>query len=177
GGVFLSSHIGNWELGAAVISSLGYEIYALALDHDDKKINKFFVRQRKTLGVGVIALTAALKKCTQILRRNKLLGILGDRDFTKSGIMVNFFGKETVLPKGPAFFSLRTGAPIVMAIMVRTKGDRYLFVLEKPLTRLRRGNPRKDMESLMAEYLKLLEKYIRRYPDQWYVFKRVWNTV
>jgi len=175
GVIFLSSHIGNWELGGAIISNLGYEVFVLALDHEDKKVNKVFIRQRNALGVGVIRFNAALKGSIKILRDNKGLGILGDRDFTNNGEKIEFFGREAVLPKGPAFFSLRTGAPIVLTRMVRQKNDKYRLILEEPIKFTRSGDVNKDMKALMGQYAKLLEKYIRRYPDQWFVFRRIWS--
>jgi len=175
GMIVLSSHIGNWELGAAVISSLGHHIYALALNHEDKKATKFFIEQRNACGVDVIALKFVLKKCIKVLRDNKVLAILGDRDFTNNGERIKFFGKDAYLPKGPAFFSLRTGAPIVPAFLIRMKKDQFKFFIEKPIYPKSTGNPKNDIKNLMNDYIKVSERFIKRYPDQWYVFTNIWS--
>lgn len=175
GAILLSSHIGNWELGGVVASLLGYPIYAIALDHKDKRINAFFINQRKILGVCVIPIGPALKKCFKILNENKALAILGDRDFSESGKIIDFFGKETLLPKGPAVFSLRTGSPIIPVFMLRQKGDRFKFVFEKPINHKPKDNKEEDIKNLMSSYIKVIERYIRNYPDQWHVFRSVWN--
>jgi len=175
GVILLSSHLGNWELGAVVISSLGYKIHAIALDHQDKRVNRFFLKQRRASGVKVIQLGSALKQCLRVLKNNELLAILGDRDFTNSGEKINFFKKEAVMPKGPAFFSLKTGAPIVVGVMVRKKNEKFEMIFDKPIYPEHTGNIKKDIPPLMVKYMKVIEKYIKAYPDQWYVFRRVWN--
>lgn len=175
GAILLSSHIGNWELGAAVVSYLGYPTYVIALDHKDKRVNNFFLNQRGERGVQAISIGISLKKCFRILKENKILGILGDRDFSETGIRIKFFGKETLIPKGPAIFSLRTGAPLVPTFMIREKSDNFKLFIEKPINHSPTGNDEKDIEDFVSSYISVIERYIKTYPDQWYVFRSVWN--
>ncbi len=177
GAIMLSSHIGNWELGAAVISLLGYPLYVIALDHADKRVNNFFIKQRGSKGVGVISIGIALKKCFKVLKENELLAILGDRDFSEKGEKIKFFGKETLIPKGPAVFSLRTGAPIIPTFMIRQKFNRFKFVFEKPISYQPTDNEENDVKTLINSYISIIEQYIRKYPDQWYVFRNIWNEI
>lgn len=177
GAIILSSHIGNWELAAAIFSSLGYPLHVIALDHADKRVNNFFIKQRLSKGVGVISIGIALKKCFKVLKENKFLAILGDRDFSEKGERIKFFGKETLIPKGPAVFSLRTGAPIIPTFMLRQKSNRFKFVFEKPISRQPTDNEKNDIETLINSYISVIEQYIRKYPDQWYVFRNIWNAV
>ena len=177
GAILLSSHVGNWELGAAIISCIGYPLNAIALGHSDSKVNEFFVNQRESKGVKVIPIGSNLRKCFTILKKNEGIAILGDRDFTDSGEEVLFFGKKTVLPKGPAYFSLKSGAPIVPTFMLRNKNDRFSLVFGEPIQLKPTGDRDKDVMELMGTYIKVIEKYIRKYPDQWYVFRKVWNSI
>jgi len=175
GAILLSSHIGNWELGAAVLSQIGYPVYVIALDHAEKKVNDFFIKQRNSKGVGVIPIGTALRQCFKVLKENKTLGILGDRDFSEKGERVKFFGRETLMPKGPAIFSLRTGAPIVPTFMLREKKGRFRFVFEKPINYELTSSEEVDKKNIIESYLSVIERYIKKYPDQWYVFRNVWN--
>ncbi|MCK4462693.1 MAG: lysophospholipid acyltransferase family protein [Candidatus Omnitrophica bacterium] len=177
GAIILSSHMGNWELGAAVVSSLGYPLHVIALDHADKRVNDFFIKQRGSKGVGVISIGIALKKCFKVLKNNELLAILGDRDFSEKGERIQFFGKETLIPKGPAVFSLRTGAPIIPTFILRQKSNRFKFIFEKPINYQPTDNEENDVKTLISSYIGVIEQYIRKYPDQWYVFRNIWNEV
>ncbi|MFH1790969.1 MAG: lysophospholipid acyltransferase family protein [Candidatus Omnitrophota bacterium] len=175
GVVVLSSHIGNWEMGAAVLSALGYDTYGIALVHADGKVNRIFNDQRRKGGYGAIATGSTLRKALKVLKENKLLGILGDRDFSTKGVSMPFFGVPAMLPKGPAFFSLKAGAPIVPAFLIRTKADTFRFIIGKPMGGVA-GKPAGDrLKALMAECIEVIEKHIRMNPDQWYVFRRVWD--
>ncbi|NQT21914.1 MAG: lysophospholipid acyltransferase family protein [Candidatus Omnitrophica bacterium] len=181
GAIMLSSHIGNWELAGAVFSlSMGFPhidfpLYAIALDHVDKKVNDFFIKQRASKGVQTIPIGVKLKQCFQVLRKNKALAILGDRDFSEKGEKIEFLGKETLLPKGPAVFFVRTGAPILPVFMLREKSDKFRFVIESPINHALTGNEERDKREIIKSYVSVIERYIKKYPDQWYVFRNVWN--
>lgn len=175
GVVMVTAHHGNWEMGAAMIASLGCPFYAIALDHKDKRINDFFLRQRAFGDVKIIPLGTQIKKCFKVLKKNNLLAIVGDRDFSDTGVKVNFFGHQTILPKGPAIFSLRTGAPIIPTFTIRTKDDNVKLIFEKPLESKNLTNSEADVKNLMREYLSVIERYIRDFPGQWYAFRKVWD--
>ena len=175
GAIMLAAHIGNWEMGAAVIASLGYPFYAIVLDHKDKRINSFFRHQRTVAGVKAISIGAELKTCFKVLARNNLLAIVGDKDFSGHGLRVNFFGRPTILPKGPAFFSLKIGTPIIPTFVLRTREDNFKLVFEKPLESENTGDKKADIKNIMQRYLLVIERYIKNFPDQWYAFRRVWE--
>ena len=113
GVILVGAHIGNWELAAAVVAALGYKLNVVALNHSYKKINDFFIGQRNSKGITVIPVGMAVRRCFDVLRKNEVLGMLGDRDFTNHGFKTIFFGKKAIIPKGPAAFSLKTGAPLI----------------------------------------------------------------
>ena len=174
GGILLSAHLGNWELGGAVVGSAGYSLYAIVLDHKDKRINDLFLNQRSMCGVTVISIGVQLRNCFKILRENNFLAIAGDRDFSNHGTEVDFFRHPTVLPRGPAFFSLRTGAPIVPTFLVRKPDDTFKMYFGEPIEPENTGDSKKDLKNIMKKYIAVIEKHIASYPDQWYAFKKVW---
>lgn len=173
--ILVSLHLGNWEMGGAVLGALGYPINAIALEHGDKKVNDFFIGQRAINGVKVIPLGIQIKQCFKVLKKNEILGIVGDKDYTSNGEYVDFFGKKAFIPKGPAVFSLRTGAPIVVCAFVRKGDDTFKFWFEKPIRPESSGDEARDVRTLMGRYITIMESYIKAYPDQWYAFRRVWE--
>lgn len=174
GVIVLSAHLGNWELGGIVIALMGYPLWVVALTHKYHKVNKFFNRQRESKGVKVIPLGKAVRKCLDVLKQNQLLGLVGDRDFTEKGIVLDFFGKPSIFPEGPAAFCLKTGSPIVPGFMLRNKDDSFTLIIEKAIDFKPTGDSKKDLQALIRDYIALFEGYIRRYPDQWYMFRRFW---
>jgi len=176
GAIILSAHIGNWELGGFTVNALGFPLSAVVLVHQNKKIDDFFTRQRSFGRMGVIPVGSRLKECFLCLRKNGCLAILGDRDFSTAGVMVEFFGKKTVIPTGPAKISMETGCAIVPTFIVREPDDSFRMYFEKPI--FPDSGSRKDPEAVtryIRQYLASIEKCVREYPSQWYMFKEVWN--
>lgn len=174
GVIVLTAHLGNWELGGVVVAQLGYPFWAVALPHKTKKVNDFFDAQRNRKGVKVIATGKAVRSCISELRNNHMVALAGDRDFTEKGILIDFFGLPMHFPEGSATLSLMTGASIVPAFMLRNPDDSFTLKIEKPIEFSPSGDKAKDLEGLIMVYKNIFEDYIRRYPEQWYVFRRFW---
>lgn len=174
GVVVLTAHIGNWELGGVMIALLGYPFWVVALPHKHKKVDDFFNRQRQSKGVNVIPLGKAMRLCLKVLTENKLLALVGDRDFTQKGVVLDFFGKPTLFPVGPAAFVLKTEASLVPGFMVRNPDDSFTLRFERTIDFIPSGNKEQDTLDLIKKYKGIIEDYIRKYPDQWYMFRRFW---
>lgn len=175
GAIALTAHLGNWELGGAVIALLGYPFYAVARPHKNKQVDNFFNFQRATKGLRVIPLGKAVRASLNALKENKIVALVGDRDFTQQGVVMGFFGKPTRLPAGAAAFSLKTGAPIVPGFMVRNKDDTFTLTMERPVEFSPSGDRDRDLAELIKRCKTIIEDYIRRYPEQWYMFRQFWE--
>lgn len=175
GGILLSAHIGNWELGGAAVALSGYPLSAVVLTHQNTMINDFFTAQRLKGRMKPIEIGAALRTCYRVLKKNELLALLGDRDFTKNGIVTEFFGRKALMPKGPAVFAYREGAAILPTFMVRQPDDTYRLTISEPIYADHSLGEDAAIEALIARYLRSIEACIREHPTQWYVFRDLWN--
>jgi len=178
GGIILTCHIGNWEMGGVVMTMLGYDISAVALNHKHKNINDFFIKQREEKGLKVIPIDHIMKRCVSALRRKGLLALVGDRDFTNNGVIMDFFGMPTSIPKGPAMFALKTDSPVIPGFFIRRDAFNYNLIFDRPIDL--KGTPGMDKEEIIKEankkFVASMEKYIRAYPDQWLIFRKFWET-
>ncbi|MFH1478472.1 MAG: lysophospholipid acyltransferase family protein [Candidatus Omnitrophota bacterium] len=179
GVIMLSCHIGNWEMGGVVMGILGHDISAVALTHQDKRINDFFIDQREKKGFKVIPIESATKRCVSVLLKKHLLALLADRDFTNSGMECDFFGVKTSIPKGPALLSLKTNSPIVPVFFIREGKYNYRFIFEEPMEVVNHDGLTQEeiMQEANKKIVSVMEKYIRLYPDQWLVFRRFWEKI
>jgi len=175
GVIILSAHIGNWELGGFALGKLGYPINAVVLTHKEDRINDFFINQRALGNFKSIEMGASLRGCYSALRNNELLALLGDRNFSASGLTMEFFGRPVLLPKGPGALSVRTGAAIVCGYMVRQKDGTYRINFEKPIYPRQGALEDAAAIEVTREYLTSMERCLREYPDQWFVFKYFWG--
>jgi len=178
GGIVLTCHIGNWEMGGVTMAMLGYDISAVALTHKYKKINDFFIKQREEKGLKVIPINAIMKSCVSVLRKNELLALAGDRDFTNNGVVMDFFGMSASIPKGPAMFGLKTGCAIVPGFFVRKDTFNYRLIFDTPI--YLKEIPGVDKEAVIMEgnkkFVSVMEKCIKAYPEQWLVFRKFWEA-
>jgi KDO2-lipid IV(A) lauroyltransferase len=176
GVIILSAHIGNWELGGSVLGMLGYRMNAVVLSHKNESVNDFFIDQRNMGNFRSIEFGANLRGCYRALKNNELLALLGDRNFSNTGVVTEFFGRKALMPIGPAALALRTGAAIVPSYMIRLADDTFKFVFEEPIYAEDKG--RRDdaaLEDVMKKYLPSVENAVRTYPEQWYVFRDFWG--
>ncbi|MDD5005802.1 MAG: lysophospholipid acyltransferase family protein [Candidatus Omnitrophica bacterium] len=171
GVILLAAHLGNWELAGMALSILGYKLMVVALDHKDSEINNFFKRRRQSKGIEVISLGSSIKQCYKGLKDNKVLAILGDRDFSNSGYPLDFFGRKKSIPRGPAVLSLRTGAPILPTIVTRQSLDRCVMECLPPIEISSEMN---ELE-VMKKYTKIIEQEIAEDPSQWLMFREFWK--
>ncbi len=177
GVILVSAHLGNWELGGSVLAKLGYNVSAVALSHRHKKIDDFFTSRRQMFGLQQIPFGGALRRCFKCLSDKNILGLVGDRDYFDNGVQVQFFGKKTLIPKGPAVLSLRFGSPVVPIFIIRNADDTFTIKFYPPIKYEHIGNKNRDIKRLTLSYLKIIEDVIRKYPEQWYVFRRFWEKI
>ena len=173
--ITVTAHLGSWELGAVIITLLGYKLNAVVLTHGSAKVDSLFVRQRENKGVKVIPLGHAASACIRALRRNELVALVGDRNINETGIKVPFFDEEASLPRGPATLSLHTCCSIIPTFLIRTKEDRFCLVLDKPIPDIQAGNKEEKVRRVTEEITKVIEAYIRQYPGQWFMFYSIWD--
>jgi len=174
GAIFLTAHLGNWELGGVVLSLLGYPSVAIALPHKERPVNNLFNAQREARGMTIVPPSQAIRKCLSILRGNKIIAVVADRRFGASGFALDFLGRKVILPKGPAVFSLKTGAPILPIFLVREGEGRFLLEIGDAIVPpdMAHGHmPDETVFEIMRRYIPVIEQKIHQYPEQWLMFR------
>lgn len=172
--IILTGHLGNWELGAVFLRRMGFPMTAVALPHDDPKMDRLFNSQRRRCGLAVIPLgQQSVRAGLRSLRRGELLGLLGDRDFTGNGVMVSLSGQEVRFPRGPAVLSLRSHAPVIPTFCVREGPWKFRLCFEQPLWPQTQLPHEPAIHLLTQAYATRLAHYLKRYPDQWLLFQPI----
>ena len=176
GGIILAGHFGNWELLGAYLIMNGYPGRAVVKRIKFEGYNKLLMRLRENVGVKAIYRDGSIRGLLNALRRNELIGILPDQDVDSiDGVFVDFFGEEAYTPVAPVNIALSTGCAIVPSFMIRENG-RHRLVIEDPIDLEVTGDKRRDLEVNTAKWSKIIESYIRRYPEQWVWMHRRWKT-
>jgi KDO2-lipid IV(A) lauroyltransferase len=171
GAVLVTAHFGNWELGAAVMAAMGYKINAMVLPERLQKLNRMFQRQRESRGVKLIPVgRSAVLNAVHLLKQGELVGLLGDRDFTGKNDRVDFFGRPARIPRGPAWLSFKTNAPILLVFLIRQVDDSFLMRFYPPILPEKEGS----VEALRSRICRIMEQEIGERPYQWFIFDDFW---
>ncbi len=183
GAILISPHLGNWELGGLGLADMGYRINVLTFREPDEKVNELREKVRSERGIRFIYVDRddtsplAIIEAVNALRRNEVLALLGDRDGSSHTAALDFFGLPAAIPLGAAYLGLASGAP-VFPVFVPLEGNRYATIMEEPVYFTGgHASHRQAVCEGTEKILRVFERYIRAYPDQWYNFFDYWRQM
>lgn len=173
-GIFVSAHVGNWEVGAAPAVHMGVPLSVVYAAIKNPLIDRMLKRRRGGLGCKLLSRDDSLPYLMAALREGESLGIVADhRDDT--GMPLPFFGLDKLTTVVPARLALRFDCDLIPARVERLEGARFRVTLHHPI------RPDPDLASqkdqavqMMGEINKLFEQWIRERPEQWLCTKRAW---
>jgi KDO2-lipid IV(A) lauroyltransferase len=175
GVICASAHLGSVAFVGQILPSLGYPTVGVLEPLEPPELYEFFARQRQALGSRLLpAGPAAVRELLAALRRNEVVGLVTDRDISGSGPIIPFLGAPTRFPDGAAALSLRTDAPILIAVAVRRPRGRFEAWIEPLPPVARTGDRRRDVRALTQAMAGRLGYYVANHPEQWTVFQRRW---
>lgn len=176
GVLLVTGHYGNWEVAAAAVAARGVPIAAIVRRQGNRLVDERLQELRRKLGVETIYQSAAPSRVPRVLRANGVVGIVGDQNARRAGILVPFFGRPASTHRGPALFALRLNAPVFSCIARRLPGKdvRYEIAGER-VEVMRTGDLETDVTALTAELAERLEKQVRIAPEQYFWFHKRWK--
>jgi len=176
--ILLTAHYGNWELLAQSIPArMGIPVHVIVKPQANEMIDGKINGWRTMFGNIVVPMESSVRELLKALRENKAVGLVADQAAAKESIVVRFFGRDVPTFEGPAMFSLKTGAPLLLGFAVRQPGGRYLAEFhEVPSSDLAAYTPENVLE-LTKRHVALTETAIRARPEQWMWMHKRWKHV
>jgi lauroyl/myristoyl acyltransferase len=176
GVIFVSIHFGNFELGGARISDeIPLNVIADALEN--QRLMDLLVGNRAHKNITLLSPDGAAKKVLHALRRNEMVGLmmdLGPRAQAFDTVSAEFFGTPTSFPTVAASLARVSGAPIVVSACVRLSDNTFTGIALPPIFVERTRQAAEDVQSATQAIARGLETFVRRWPDQWYIFRPMW---
>jgi len=171
GVIYLTAHVGNWELMGAFLVMAGFRVNVVARRISDSFLNRILVGIRSGRGVSTIYRKgrANTKKMIAAMRRKEILGILIDQDTKVGGVFVDFFSRPAYTPTACAQFSRLKGTVVLPGFIYRRKDLTHRVVVMDPVEKT--GDPVTDT----ARHTRIIEDFIRKHPDQWVWMHRRWK--
>lgn len=175
GVIFVSAHMGSAEVAVAIAVRRGYRVTSVAEELRPKLLWDWVRTCRARMGVTLLPVSRSGISLLRALRKKEMVAFVVDAGVDRGrGIPVKFFGRQTMFPDGPARLARLSGAPLVFGMAVRQPGGRFLASVAKPLYADRKLSADKDARRLTQKIAAAFEGYVRRYPEQWYVFRQMW---
>ena len=129
GVILISAHFGAWEILGHWLGVNNYPLRGVAQRQKNKGANKFFEEKRQLSGIKHIYRKVGMDVLYNILKENKILGLVSDQDAKNKGIFVNFFNTPASTHKGAAIFHLNTSAPMIFGLCIQTGFQEYKIEL------------------------------------------------
>jgi len=173
-GVIVSlPHAGNWDHAGAYFCLKGIHLVTVAERLKPERLFLEFLRYRQAMGMEVLALDSrSIVTLAQRLREGHLVALVADRDLSKSGIDVQFFGKPSRMPAGPAVLALKTGAVFLTAFVNYTQSGIHITFDEISLPQ--DGTQDEKISYLVQESADNFERGIAAHPEDWHMLQRIW---
>lgn len=172
GVIVASAHLGPISVVGQIMVANGYEV-VLPVESEHSEFQRAVNRARGSMGMQLVYPETPLA-VYRALRQRKVFGLLADRAVTGVGERVPFFGRDALIPSVHVALALRTGAPLIPAFSTREDGRLYAS-FEPPLELTATGHHDSDVREGVRRWVGVLERYVRRYVEQWTVFERVWE--
>lgn len=175
--LILSGHFGNWEYLAARLANLGPPLHCVFKEQKNKAVDRLIKEVRLNLGLVPLKVKGgAAKGVLMALRENGLVLIVMDQDAGRNGEFMPFLGRLASTNRGPALIAIKHRVPVVMAFAVRQADGSIAIRLEKFPEIDQFPDNAAGVTQFLAAYNRILENYIREYPEQWFWMHRRWKT-
>ena len=178
GVLFLTAHLGAWELSAFTHSLYGHPLHIVMRPLDNVYLDRLMRRYRTMHGNSTVDKDDFVRGLLSAMKAGETVGILMDTNMTPpQGVFTHFFGIPACTASGLARIALRTDAAVVPGFTIWDPGLRkYRLRFDTALKLIRTGNDDADIRANTALFTKVIEEYVRKYPDQWLWVHRRWKT-
>ena len=178
GVLFLTAHFGGWELSAFAHSLHGHWLHIVMRPMDNEYLDRLLQGYRTMHGNKTVGKDDFVRGLLAAMKAGETVGILMDTNMTPpQGIFVDFFGIPACTASGLARIALRTDAAVVPGFTIWDATLRkYRLRFDPALQLVRTGHLEDDIAANTQLFTKVIEDYVRKYPDQWLWVHRRWKT-
>jgi len=174
GAIVSLPHAGNWDRAGAYYCETGAPVVTVAEHLEPERLFKKFLAYRESLGMEVLDASArSLALLSQRLRQGRLVALVADRDLSRNGVDVTFFGHPARMPAGPAVLSMKTGAPLLTAF-VRYIDTGIEIHFEPAIAVPENGTTQEKVSEMIQESATRLERHLVNHVSDWHMLQRIW---
>jgi Kdo2-lipid IVA lauroyltransferase/acyltransferase len=176
--LFFTGHFGSWEIFNLLPPAFDQTMNILVRRIDNPLVENYVDNLRTRLGCVTLDKKQSARRMYQVLENGEMLGILADLNVQERGsVFVDFFGVPASTTTSIAKLAIKTNAIIIPAFAVWEESrGKYVVYLEPPVEYQPGDNLPENIRELTQKITSIIEKYVRRYPEQWLWIHKRWNT-
>ncbi|OBK46680.1 phosphatidylinositol mannoside acyltransferase [Mycobacterium sp. 1081908.1] len=172
GAVLALPHSGNWDMAGVWLVQTRGRFTTVAERLKPESLYRRFIGYRESLGFEVIPLSGGERPPFELLcerlRANRVVCLMAERDLTRTGVEVKFFGEPTRMPAGPAKLAIETGAALCPA-HCWNEADGWRVSIHPPLD-CSSGDVRAVTQALADQFA----ENIAAHPEDWHMMQPQW---
>jgi KDO2-lipid IV(A) lauroyltransferase len=173
GVVIALPHSGNWDHAGAYFCSIGIPLVTVAERLKPEALFQRFLEYRNSMGFEVLSLDSrSFVTLMKRAREKRLIALVADRDLSRSGVDVDFFGYPSRMPAGPALLAVKTGIPLVVAHVSYTSTGIHINFSEVSVPES--GDESEKVSKVVQACADLFSRGIAEHPEDWHMLQRIW---
>lgn len=178
GVLFLTAHLGGWEIGSFAHSIYGHPLRVVVRPLDNPYLDRLVTRYRTLRGNSTFEKQDFARGLLAAMKAGETVGLLMDQNvMPPRGVFVDFFGIPAYTASGIARVALHTDCSVVPAFTTWDSALRkYRITFAPAITLVRTGDVEADTTTNTAAFTRVIEEFVRKYPDQWLWVHRRWKT-
>ena len=175
GAILVTGHLGNWELAGAYVAARGVPMDVIVRTQANPLFDAYINETRASLGMTVVRDHEAARRTPRSLRDGRAVAFVSDQGVMGlASTFVSFFGRPAKTPRGAAVFAMKYDTPTLFVTALRQPSGRYRVSVERvPI--IRTGDRDADIDAIVASYTRILERWVRSAPEQYFWHHRRWR--
>ncbi len=166
-------HAGNWDHAGSYFCAMGFPLVSVVERVKPAALFNKFLEYRQNMGMEVLPLDGrSMGTLLQRAREGALIALVSDRDLSRSGVDVTFFGHPARMPAGAALLAIRTGIPLITAFVSYTNTGIHIEFNSVSIPA--QGTEAQRVSTVVQECADQFAKGIAKYPQDWHMLQRIW---
>jgi len=174
--ILLSGHFGNWEyIALSVSAQINVPFHVVVKSQRNPYVDAYLNKGRTRWINKVVPLGATIRKVYSELKSKNIVAMVADQRGPAEGMRVNFFGQQSSIYPGPAQLAIKTKAPILYGLAVRSSDYSYKAKIFEISVENLPEDEEKQIQEVSQRHMAFLESVIRKHPEQWLWMHNIWK--
>lgn len=179
--VLLTAHVGNWQTSMAGLEKFKRRVHLMMRPEQNEAVSEALSVDGGGEMINVISPDGYLGGVLEALKainEGDFVSIMGDRPYGAETVEADFLGGKVNFPYGAFSIAASAGCPVVVLLTAKDGPRRYVVdvttVIDTVYTD--RRDKKRDLTLWAGEFASALERYVDKYPYQWFVFEDLWAS-